>query len=100
MNKYDAYWAEQQKKAEAKKEQARIKKEEEKKAMMKDVKLEGEHELTGKTKAGKEVKFEKCWGVSKQSRWAGTLSVKQDGEWVTVFTKGYESKALQWMAKN
>lgn len=54
--------------------------------------------LTGKTSSGKPVLFELCYGFSEQSKYgAGTLKVREGDEWVTIFTKGYPSKALAYM---
>jgi len=66
------------------------------------LKLEGTGDtLTGKTASGKPVTFIQCYGFSEQSKYgAGTLQVLEDGAWVTVFTKGYPSKALDWMTNN
>lgn len=103
MNKYDEYWIEQQKKAEEKKQERLMREEEQKIAGFKNVKLEdeeGSDTLTGITLNGKKVRFERCWGISKQSRYAGSLAVQEEEGWKTIFTKGYQSKALAWMAKN
>lgn len=66
------------------------------------IKLEGEGDiLTGKTASGKSVTFEQCYGFSEQSKYgAGTLKVLEGDEWVTVFSKGYPSKALEYMTKH
>lgn len=55
--------------------------------------------LTGKTASGKAVLFELCFGFSDQSKYgAGTLKVREGDEWVTIFSKGYPSKALAYMS--
>jgi hypothetical protein len=65
------------------------------------LKLEGTGSiLTGKTASGKKVIFDRCYGFSKQSRYAGTLKVMENDEWVTIFTKGYPSKALEYMSNH
>lgn len=66
------------------------------------LKLEGTtNTKTGFTASGKRVVFESCFGMTEQSKYgAGTLSVEDGGEWKTVFTKGYPSKALEWMSHN
>ncbi|WP_010498340.1 hypothetical protein [Paenibacillus elgii] len=81
---------------------AQERKEKEKCAKFKEVKLEGSSTIqTGFTKQGKQVMFEACTGLSIQSRYGvGTLSVKEGDEWKVIFTKGYPSKALAWMMKN
>ncbi|MFD0587789.1 hypothetical protein ACFQZE_07225 [Paenibacillus sp. GCM10027627] len=89
--------------AEKIKRAAQERKEMEKCRKFTEVKLEGSSVIqTGFTKLGKQVTFESCMGFSSQSKYgAGTLSVKEEnGEWKVVFTKGYPSKALQWMSKN
>ena len=67
-----------------------------------DLKLEGSNGVqSGKTKDGKRVIFEQCYGFSEQSKYGvGTLKVLENNEWMTVFTKGYPSKALKWMSNN
>lgn len=67
-----------------------------------DLKLEGTtNTKTGRTASGKRVVFENCFGMTDQSKYgAGTLAVEENGEWRTVFTKGYPSKALEWMTRN
>jgi hypothetical protein len=105
MNKYDAYAIEMQKKDEIRKQERLMREEEQKIAGFKNVKLEqkfeGDDTLYGTTTSGKQAKFIRCWGMTKQSRYAGSLRVQQENEvWETIFTKGYQSKALAWMAKN
>lgn len=57
--------------------------------------------LSGKTASGKPVLFEQCYGFSEQSKYgAGTLKVQEGDNWVTVFSKGYPSKALEFMSQN
>jgi hypothetical protein len=57
--------------------------------------------LKGKTVSGKPVLFERCFGYSEQSKYGvGTLKVQEDGEWITIFTKGYTSKAFEYMSKH
>jgi hypothetical protein len=67
-----------------------------------ELKLEGSAGiLTGKTKSGKSVVFEQCYGFSYQSQYgAGTLKVNEGENWITIFAKGYPSKALEYMNKN
>lgn len=51
----------------------------------------------GKTASGKEVQFYTVTGMTTQGLYgAGTLYC----EGKTIFTKGYPSKAMAWMAKN
>jgi hypothetical protein len=51
----------------------------------------------GKTASGKEVQFYTVTGLTTQGLYgAGTLYC----EGKTIFTKGYPSKAMAWMAKN
>ncbi|WP_217597188.1 hypothetical protein [Cohnella sp. GbtcB17] len=66
------------------------------------LKLEGTtNTKSGFTASGKRVVFESCFGMTDQSKYgAGTLTVEDGGEWKTVFTKGYPSKALEWMSQN
>lgn len=83
------------------KRQAQERKEKEKCKKFKLV-LEGENGIqTGKTSSGKPVLFEQCFGFSEQSKYgAGSFKVFENGEWVTIFTKGYPSKALAYMTNN
>ncbi|MDP9675207.1 hypothetical protein J2W97_001190 [Paenibacillus jamilae] len=76
--------------------------EQEKCAKYTEVKLEGTAAIqTGYTKLGKKVVFESCMGFSSQSKYgAGTLSVYEGDERKIVFTKGYPSKALDYMMKH
>lgn len=66
------------------------------------LKLEGVNGiLTGTTASGKPVVFTQCYGFSEQSKYgAGTLQVEDGGELVTIFTKGYPSKALAYMSNH
>lgn len=66
------------------------------------LKLEGTATTkTGYTASGKKVLFESCFGMTDQSKYgAGTLKVNENGEWVTIFTKGYPSQALKWMTNH
>lgn len=67
-----------------------------------DLTLEGSNGTqTGQTSTGKKVIFSQCYGFSEQSKYGvGTLQVMENGEWKTIFTKGYPSKALKWMTNN
>lgn len=84
------------------KARAQERKEKEKCTKYKDVKLEGSNGIySGYTKSGKQVSFEQDYGFSMQSQYgAGTLKVLENNEWKTIFTKGYPSKALEYMSKN
>ncbi|QWU14403.1 hypothetical protein SAMN04487895_101712 [Paenibacillus sophorae] len=81
---------------------AQERKEREKCAKYTEVKLDGTNAIqTGFTKSGKKVVFESCMGFSSQSMYgAGTLTVYDGDEKKVIFTKGYPSKALEWMMKN
>lgn len=84
------------------KAKAQERKEREKCAKYTDVKLEGTNALqAGFTKSGKRVVFESCMGFSSQSMYgAGTFSVYDGNERKVIFTKGYPSKALEYMMNN
>ncbi|MGM1044855.1 MAG: hypothetical protein ACQEXX_01775 [Bacillota bacterium] len=81
---------------------AQERKEQEKCAKFTQVKLEGTAAIqTGYTLQGRKVVFESCMGFSSQSKYgAGTLSVYDGEDRTMIFTKGYPSKALEWMMKN
>lgn len=83
----------------------RLRKEQEKCNEFKGVQLiksEGGSAFRGRTKLGKEVKFIGIsYGMTSQGLYgAGTLKVLDNGNWVTIFTKGYPSRALKWMTEN
>lgn len=81
---------------------AQERKEKERCSKFTEVRLEGNSAIqTGFTKLGKPVSFESCTGLSLQSRYGvGTFSVKENEAWKVIFTKGYPSKALDYMMKN
>ncbi|MEK5061119.1 hypothetical protein BK126_26110 [Paenibacillus sp. FSL H7-0326] len=83
-------------------QRAKERKEKDRCSKFTEVKLEGDNSIqTGFTKRGKKVVFESCFGLSSQSRYgAGTLSVYDGDQRTVIFTKGYPSKALEWMMKN
>ena len=39
-------------------------------------------------------------GMTEWSRYTGCFQVKRNDKWETIFTRGYISKALEWMSKN
>lgn len=81
----------------------RAQREETKCRNIKDVSLSGKNgHFAGTTKAGLPVQFDRIeFGMTEQGLYgAGTLKAKYGDEWRTIFTKGYPSRALAWMAAN
>lgn len=67
------------------------------------VKLDGQNgHYQGMTTSGKKVYFDRIeFGMSEQGLYgAGTLRVETKDGLKTIFTKGYPSKALEWMSRN